>query len=58
MFMPGQASRRRRRRELLDLLREAEPQGPGLLQGRHARQPERGEEDRRHPESVSAMTRK
>ena len=36
--------------------REAEPQGPGLVQGRHARLPERGD-DRRHPVSVSAMTR-
>ena len=37
--------------------REAEPQGPGLLQGRHARLPEREEEDRRHPESLSTVTR-
>ena len=44
--------------QLLDLLqREAEPQGLGLLQGRHARLPERGEEDRVHPEGVSATTR-
>ena len=34
--------------------REAEPQGPGLPQGLHAQLPERGD-DRRHPESVSAM---
>ena len=39
--------------------REAEPRGPGLLQGRHARLPEH-EDDRRHPdlpESVSVITR-
>ena len=58
MFIPGPASRHRRPREMHDLLqREAEPQGPGLLQGRHARLPERGEEYRRYPESVSATTR-
>ena len=34
--------------------REAEPQGPGLLHGRHARL-QRGEEDRRNPDSVSAI---
>ena len=34
--------------------READPRGPGLKQGRHARLPEHGD-DRRHPESVSAM---
>ena len=46
------------RRELLDLLqRDAEPRGPRRPQGRHAQLPERGEEDRRHPESVSTMTR-
>ena len=36
--------------------READHRGPGLPQGLHARLPERGD-DRRHPESVSAMTR-
>ena len=44
--------------QLLDLLqREAEPRGPRRPQGRHAQLPERGEEDRRHPEGVSATTR-
>ena len=37
--------------------READPRGPGRQQGQHARLPERGEEDRRHPENVSATTR-
>ena len=35
--------------------REPDPRAPGLTQGQHARLPERGD-DRRHPESVSAMT--
>ena len=34
--------------------READPVGPGLPQGLHARLPERGD-DRRHPGSVSAI---
>ena len=36
--------------------READSLGPGLPQGRHARVPERGD-DRRHPESVSTITK-
>ena len=35
--------------------REPDPRAPGLPPGLHARLPERGEEDRRHPDSVSAI---
>ena len=57
MLIPGQATRRRYHRERLDLVqREAAPRGQDGPQGQHARLQER-EEDRRHPESVSAMTR-
>ena len=50
MFIPVPASRRRRRRELHDLLqREADSLGPGWQQGQHVRMQEREEKDRRHP---------
>ena len=53
MFITRPASRRRRHRELLDLVqREADPRE----QGQHARLQER-EEDPRHPDSVSIITR-
>ena len=57
-LIPISASPRRRGGHLLphERHREAEPRGSGLPQGQHARLPEPGD-DRRHSESVSAMTR-
>ena len=55
-FIPILASPRRPP-FLYERHREEDPRGLRRPQGQHARLPELGEEDRRHPESVSATRR-